>query len=200
MKPFSDNGGPQSFIYGVMANNRRANGVWHDFFSVLQLWQLIPGKSAPHAAGDWDAAGNTTCTDSLPTMYICIISTTHADLFSLSRRLPSLMSCSRNSLNLCWISQSQAEVHFSEVETYNVLFLNNPFAPFHSTGEGGLSIPRIIINQLKWLDRVVDSKVVVDVMRVAHSLWGCQKCIFTDLLSWPVIYRSWPQSSWSWCQ
>uniref|UniRef100_A0A7N6BN79 FA complementation group D2 n=1 Tax=Anabas testudineus TaxID=64144 RepID=A0A7N6BN79_ANATE len=27
-----------------------------------------------------------------------------------------------------------------------------------STGDGGLSIPRIIINQLKWLDRVVDSK------------------------------------------
>uniref|UniRef100_A0A3Q3K5H2 FA complementation group D2 n=1 Tax=Monopterus albus TaxID=43700 RepID=A0A3Q3K5H2_MONAL len=26
------------------------------------------------------------------------------------------------------------------------------------TGEGGLSIPRIIINQLKWLDRIVDSK------------------------------------------
>uniref|UniRef100_A0A7N8WRB3 FA complementation group D2 n=1 Tax=Mastacembelus armatus TaxID=205130 RepID=A0A7N8WRB3_9TELE len=28
----------------------------------------------------------------------------------------------------------------------------------HSTGDGGLSIPRIIINQLKWLDRIVDSK------------------------------------------
>lgn len=34
----------------------------------------------------------------------------------------------------------------------------------HSTGDGGLSIPRIIINQLKWLDRVVDSKVVISVM------------------------------------
>lgn len=33
----------------------------------------------------------------------------------------------------------------------------------HSTGDGGLSIPRIIINQLKWLDRVVDSKVVISV-------------------------------------
>nr|XP_046239793.1 Fanconi anemia group D2 protein isoform X2 [Scatophagus argus] len=32
------------------------------------------------------------------------------------------------------------------------------FSVFHSTGDGGLSIPRIIINQLKWLDRVVDSK------------------------------------------
>lgn len=35
---------------------------------------------------------------------------------------------------------------------------------FHSPADGGLSIPRIIINQLKWLDRVVDSKVVISVM------------------------------------
>uniref|UniRef100_A0A8C4HM63 FA complementation group D2 n=1 Tax=Dicentrarchus labrax TaxID=13489 RepID=A0A8C4HM63_DICLA len=29
---------------------------------------------------------------------------------------------------------------------------------FDGSGDGGISIPRIIINQLKWLDRVVDSK------------------------------------------
>lgn len=33
-----------------------------------------------------------------------------------------------------------------------------------SSADGGLSIPRIVINQLKWLDRVVDSKVVISVM------------------------------------
>lgn len=30
-----------------------------------------------------------------------------------------------------------------------------------SNVDGGLSVPRIIINQLKWLDRVVDGKVVI---------------------------------------
>uniref|UniRef100_A0A3Q3XCR8 Uncharacterized protein n=1 Tax=Mola mola TaxID=94237 RepID=A0A3Q3XCR8_MOLML len=29
---------------------------------------------------------------------------------------------------------------------------------FHSSGDGGPSMPRMIVNQLKWLDRVVDSK------------------------------------------
>lgn len=30
----------------------------------------------------------------------------------------------------------------------------------HSAADGGLNIPRMIINQLKWLDRVVDTKVI----------------------------------------
>lgn len=34
------------------------------FSSVLQSCQLIPRKSAPHAVGDWDAAGKILCTDS----------------------------------------------------------------------------------------------------------------------------------------
>lgn len=45
----------------------------------------------------------------------------------------------------------------------------------HSTGDGGLSIPRIIINQLKWLDRVVDSKVVISVIMI--GLVACRVAI-----------------------
>ncbi|XP_070758514.1 Fanconi anemia group D2 protein [Enoplosus armatus] len=40
----------------------------------------------------------------------------------------------------------------------NTLLEKLPEFMFDGTGDGGLSIPRIIINQLKWLDRVVDSK------------------------------------------
>lgn len=40
----------------------------------------------------------------------------------------------------------------------------------HSTGDGGLSISHIIINQLKWLDRVVDSKVVIFLMMCLVAL------------------------------
>lgn len=35
------------------------------------------------------------------------------------------------------------------------------FCPLHRTEDVGLNIPRVIINQLKWLDRVMDSKVVI---------------------------------------
>lgn len=41
-----------------------------------------------------------------------------------------------------------------------------------STVDGGLSLPRIIINQLKWLDRVVDSKVVISVTKGGLRLRG----------------------------
>ncbi|KAM9361725.1 Fanconi anemia group D2 protein [Symphorus nematophorus] len=40
----------------------------------------------------------------------------------------------------------------------NILLEKLPEFMFDGTGDGGLSIPRIIINQLKWLDKVVDSK------------------------------------------
>ncbi|XP_034539766.1 Fanconi anemia group D2 protein [Notolabrus celidotus] len=40
----------------------------------------------------------------------------------------------------------------------NVLLEKLPEFMLDGPGEGGLSVPRIIINQLKWLDRVVDSK------------------------------------------
>lgn len=40
-----------------------------------------------------------------------------------------------------------------------------------SNVDGGLSVPRIIINQLKWLDRVVDSKVVIS-WRRAVCVWS----------------------------
>uniref|UniRef100_A0A3B4YG41 FA complementation group D2 n=1 Tax=Seriola lalandi dorsalis TaxID=1841481 RepID=A0A3B4YG41_SERLL len=40
----------------------------------------------------------------------------------------------------------------------NTLLEKLPEFMLDGTGDGGLSIPRIIINQLKWLDRVVDSK------------------------------------------
>uniref|UniRef100_A0A671UQC9 FA complementation group D2 n=1 Tax=Sparus aurata TaxID=8175 RepID=A0A671UQC9_SPAAU len=40
----------------------------------------------------------------------------------------------------------------------NILLEKLPEFMFDGTGDVGFSIPRIIINQLKWLDRVVDSK------------------------------------------
>uniref|UniRef100_A0A7N8YL18 FA complementation group D2 n=1 Tax=Mastacembelus armatus TaxID=205130 RepID=A0A7N8YL18_9TELE len=40
----------------------------------------------------------------------------------------------------------------------NTLLEKLPEFMLDGTGDGGLSIPRIIINQLKWLDRIVDSK------------------------------------------
>ncbi|XP_041804469.1 Fanconi anemia group D2 protein isoform X3 [Chelmon rostratus] len=40
----------------------------------------------------------------------------------------------------------------------NTLLEKLPEFMLDGTGDGGLSIPRVIINQLKWLDRIVDSK------------------------------------------
>lgn len=64
----------------------------------------------------------------------------------------------------------------------------------HSTGDGGLSIPRVIINQLKWLDRIVDSKVVISVMTglvactvVTGVRFNRGVCYFADLFIRPVI-------------
>uniref|UniRef100_A0A8C4HMF3 FA complementation group D2 n=1 Tax=Dicentrarchus labrax TaxID=13489 RepID=A0A8C4HMF3_DICLA len=49
---------------------------------------------------------------------------------------------------------------FSFTQTFiiNTLLEKLPEFMFDGSGDGGISIPRIIINQLKWLDRVVDSK------------------------------------------
>ncbi|RVE73388.1 hypothetical protein OJAV_G00049030 [Oryzias javanicus] len=40
----------------------------------------------------------------------------------------------------------------------NVLLEKVPEFMLDSSGDGGLSVPRMIINQLKWLDRIVDAK------------------------------------------
>ncbi|CAB1353816.1 unnamed protein product, partial [Coregonus sp. 'balchen'] len=40
----------------------------------------------------------------------------------------------------------------------NTLFEKLPEFMFDGAGEDGLNIPRVIVNQLKWLDRVIDSK------------------------------------------
>ncbi|KAF7659435.1 hypothetical protein LDENG_00298030 [Lucifuga dentata] len=44
----------------------------------------------------------------------------------------------------------------------NTLLEKVPEFMFDSTGDGGLNIPLVIINQLKWLDRIVDSKELAD--------------------------------------
>lgn len=55
------------------------------------------------------------------------------------------------------------EFTFSTVCPRFLLFYQCCVIILLSTVDGGLSVPRIIINQLKWLDRVVDSKVVISV-------------------------------------
>uniref|UniRef100_A0A8C7VBP3 FA complementation group D2 n=1 Tax=Oncorhynchus mykiss TaxID=8022 RepID=A0A8C7VBP3_ONCMY len=40
----------------------------------------------------------------------------------------------------------------------NTLFEKLPEFMFDGAGEDGLNIPRVIVNQLKWLDRIIDSK------------------------------------------
>lgn len=69
----------------------------------------------------------------------------------------------------------------------------------YSTGDAGLSIPRVIINQLKWLDRVVDSKVVISVtMGFACAIVTTIKvsrCIYVDgrfsqICDYALIYTS----------
>lgn len=77
-------------------------------------------------------------------------------------------------------------VYVGQVCFSGVHFLNNmsTFYFFHqccviillSTVDGGLSVPRIIINQLKWLDRVVDSKVVISVTK--GGLWWLNSFYF----------------------
>ncbi|XP_074535183.1 Fanconi anemia group D2 protein [Halichoeres trimaculatus] len=49
-------------------------------------------------------------------------------------------------------------IEMLQKSTINILLEKLPEFMLDGVGEGGLSIPRIIINQLKWLDRVVDGK------------------------------------------
>ncbi|XP_070814866.1 Fanconi anemia group D2 protein [Chaetodon trifascialis] len=51
-------------------------------------------------------------------------------------------------------------IEMLQTSVINVLLEKVPEFMLDGTGDGGLSIPRIIINQLKWLDRIVDSKVL----------------------------------------
>uniref|UniRef100_A0A7N8YIQ7 FA complementation group D2 n=1 Tax=Mastacembelus armatus TaxID=205130 RepID=A0A7N8YIQ7_9TELE len=69
----------------------------------------------------------------------------------------------RNCLLPCYCAKS-VHIQASHSSISMIFFLPFYFSKCHlvlfphSTGDGGLSIPRIIINQLKWLDRIVDSK------------------------------------------
>ncbi|XP_039972214.1 Fanconi anemia group D2 protein [Xiphias gladius] len=49
-------------------------------------------------------------------------------------------------------------IEMLQTSIINTLLEKLPEFMLDGAGDGGLSIPRIIINQLKWLDRVVDSK------------------------------------------
>uniref|UniRef100_A0A673AP68 FA complementation group D2 n=1 Tax=Sphaeramia orbicularis TaxID=375764 RepID=A0A673AP68_9TELE len=69
----------------------------------------------------------------------------------------------RNSLLPCSISAPQRFICLFLFSTLQTLIINTlleklPEFMLDGTSDGGLSIPRIIINQLKWLDRIVDSK------------------------------------------
>ncbi|XP_035858240.1 Fanconi anemia group D2 protein isoform X1 [Sander lucioperca] len=65
----------------------------------------------------------------------------------------------------------------------NTLLEKLPEFMFDGTGDGGLSIPHTIINQLKWLDRVVDSKeLAVKLMElVSVAAVEVQRDIITSL-------------------
>lgn len=83
-------------------------------------------------------------------------------------RLLSSAPCLKKSLSLCWkglLSQDLTYPHFSSNNAASSLF-----TLLHSNVDGGLSVPRIIINHLKWLDRIVDSKVVISAMTVGQRL------------------------------
>ncbi|CAG06801.1 unnamed protein product, partial [Tetraodon nigroviridis] len=49
-------------------------------------------------------------------------------------------------------------IEMLQTSVINTLLEKVPEFMLDSTADGGLSVPRVIINQLKWLDRVVDSK------------------------------------------
>ncbi|XP_019942151.2 Fanconi anemia group D2 protein [Paralichthys olivaceus] len=49
-------------------------------------------------------------------------------------------------------------IEILQTSIINTLLEKLPEFMLDGTGDGGISVPRIIINQLKWLDRVVDSK------------------------------------------
>ncbi|CDQ61016.1 unnamed protein product [Oncorhynchus mykiss] len=49
-------------------------------------------------------------------------------------------------------------IEMLQVLVINTLFEKLPEFMFDGAGEDGLNIPRVIVNQLKWLDRIIDSK------------------------------------------
>lgn len=49
-------------------------------------------------------------------------------------------------------------IEMLQTSVIKTLFEKIPEFMFNSGADGGLNIPRVIINQLKWLDRVIDSK------------------------------------------
>ncbi|XP_058488047.1 Fanconi anemia group D2 protein [Solea solea] len=53
-------------------------------------------------------------------------------------------------------------IELLQTSIINTLLEKLPEFMLDGTGDGGLSIPRMIINQLKWLDRVVDSKELAE--------------------------------------
>uniref|UniRef100_A0A667XHB4 FA complementation group D2 n=1 Tax=Myripristis murdjan TaxID=586833 RepID=A0A667XHB4_9TELE len=66
-----------------------------------------------------------------------------------------LLPCYFVELILLCIRQSFFQIFFF----YCLIFINFfSWSVPYSTGDGGLNIPRVIINQLKWQDRVMDSK------------------------------------------
>uniref|UniRef100_A0A8C9XST2 FA complementation group D2 n=1 Tax=Sander lucioperca TaxID=283035 RepID=A0A8C9XST2_SANLU len=72
---------------------------------------------------------------------------------------------------------------FMQTFIINTLLEKLPEFMFDGTGDGGLSIPHTIINQLKWLDRVVDSKeLAVKLMElVSVAAVEVQRDIITSL-------------------
>ncbi|XP_031424301.1 Fanconi anemia group D2 protein [Clupea harengus] len=49
-------------------------------------------------------------------------------------------------------------IEMLQIPVINILFEKLPEFMFDGVGEDGLNVPRVIMNQLKWLDRVIDSK------------------------------------------
>uniref|UniRef100_A0A674C052 FA complementation group D2 n=1 Tax=Salmo trutta TaxID=8032 RepID=A0A674C052_SALTR len=49
-------------------------------------------------------------------------------------------------------------IEMLQVLVINTLFEKLPEFMFDGAGQDGLNIPRVIVNQLKWLDRIIDSK------------------------------------------
>lgn len=89
-------------------------------------------------------------------------------VFCRPLRLPSSACCSKKSPSLCWTGLLFQELTCPHFSTNNAA--SSLFTLLCSTVDGGLSVPRIIINHLKWLDRIVDSKVVISAMTVGQPL------------------------------
>lgn len=107
-------------------------------------------------------------------------------------RLSSSTPCLRKSLSLCLKGRYILYIYMF----YYYFLLSLICFSSRSTADGGLSIPRMIINQLKWLDRVVDTKVIF-VLYLSHSLRLFK--VFADLVMF-YIYLCVSASSCRNCQ